>query len=76
MINEIPGTSSKRIKITKNNTAEEKAFKKHTARIEKMIARCQRPRDKKGRVIKKNIWGGELVRVKNKWMLRSDVSDS
>ena len=28
MINEIPGTSSKRIKITKNNTAEAKSIQK------------------------------------------------
>jgi len=33
-------------------------------------------KDKQGRVIKKNIWGDEIVRVRNKWMLRSDVSNS
>jgi len=67
---------ARELKSLKIIQRKQKAFKKHTARIEKMIARCQRPRDKKGRVIKKNIWGGEIVRVKNKWMLRSDVSDS
>ena len=44
--------------------------------IEKLIARSKRPRDKIGRVIKLNRWGDEIVRVKNKWMLRSEVDGS
>ena len=55
---------------------EELAFKEHTERIEKLIIRARRPKDSKGRVIKKNIWGDEIVRVKNKWTLRSDVAES
>ena len=55
---------------------EEKAFRKRQKQIDKWIARAQRPRDKIGRVIKMNAWGDEIVRVKNKWMLRSEVDGS
>ena len=55
---------------------KEKAFKKRQKQIDKWIARTKRPRDKIGRVIKYNTWGDEIVRVKNKWMLRSCVEDS
>ena len=53
-----------------------KRFQKRSKQIDKMMARAKRPKDKQGRVIKKNIWGDEIVRVRNKWMLRSDVSNS
>ena len=53
-----------------------KAFKKRQKQLQKKIDKANRPRDKQGRVIKRNVWGDEVVRVKNKWMLRSDVSDS
>jgi len=55
---------------------EKKAWVKRKQLLEKMFARAKRPKDKQGRVIKKNIWGDEIVRVRNKWMLRSDVSNS
>ena len=67
---------AREIKLFKKLQRERKAFKKHTERIEKLIIRARRPKDSKGRVIKKNIWGDEIVRVRNKWMLRSDVSNS
>ena len=57
----------------------EKAQKKFVLRqgkLNRMIDRVNRPRDKVGRVIKKNSWGDEIVRVKNKWMLRSEVEGS
>tara|TARA_R100001132_G_scaffold5985_1_gene5044 strand:- start:35 stop:259 length:225 start_codon:yes stop_codon:yes gene_type:complete len=53
-----------------------KAFQKREKQLDKMMARANRPRDKIGRVIKKNVWGDEIVRVKNKWMLRSEVDGS
>jgi len=53
-----------------------KAWEKRKQLIEKLIARSKRPRDKIGRVIKLNRWGDEIVRVKNKWMLRSEVEGS
>ncbi len=57
-----------------------KAWEKRKELIERMIARNsarrKRPRDKIGRVIKLNRWGDEIVRVKNKWMLRSEVDGS
>ena len=53
-----------------------KAFQKREKQLDKMMARANRPRDKIGRVIKKNVWGDEIVRVKNKWMLRSEVEGS
>mgnify|MGYP001239343853 CR=1 FL=1 len=53
-----------------------KRFQKRSKQIDKMMARANRPRDKIGRVIKKNVWGDEIVRVKNKWMLRSEVDGS
>ena len=58
---------------------QQKAFKKFTirsGRINRMLDRANRPRDKIGRVIKKNVWGDEIVRVKNKWTLRSEVDGS
>ena len=55
---------------------EEKKFALRSGRINRMIDRANRPRDKIGRVIKKNAWGDEIVRVKNKWMLRSEVDGS
>ena len=53
-----------------------KAFKKREKQLDKMMARANRPRDKIGRVIKRNVWGDEIVRLKNKWMLRSEVDGS
>ena len=53
-----------------------KAFQKREKQLDKMMARANRPRDKIGRVIKKNSWGDEIVRVKNKWTLRSEVDGS
>ena len=53
-----------------------KAFQKREKQLDKMMARANRARDKIGRVIKKNVWGDEIVRVKNKWMLRSEVDGS
>ena len=67
---------AREIKLFKKSQRERKAFKEHTERIEKLIIRARRPKDSKGRVIKKNIWGDEIVRVKNKWTLRSDVAES
>tara|TARA_R100001244_G_scaffold82212_1_gene63908 strand:+ start:598 stop:822 length:225 start_codon:yes stop_codon:yes gene_type:complete len=58
---------------------QQKDFKKFTirsGRINRMLDRANRPRDKIGRVIKKNVWGDEIVRVKNKWTLRSEVDGS
>ena len=55
---------------------KEKAFRKRQKQIDKWMARGNRPRDKIGRVIKKNSWGDEIVRVKNKWTLRSEVDGS
>ena len=55
---------------------KEKAFRKRQKLIDKWITKAQRPRDKIGRVIKYNAWGDEVVRVKNKWMLRSEVDGS
>tara|TARA_R100000687_G_C6318776_1_gene103980 strand:- start:89 stop:313 length:225 start_codon:yes stop_codon:yes gene_type:complete len=55
---------------------QEKAFRKRQKQIDKWFARAKRPRDKIGRVIKKDVWGEEIVRVKNKWMLRSEVDGS
>ena len=58
---------------------QQKALKKFTirsGRINRMLDRANRPRDKIGRVIKKNVWGDEIVRVKNKWTLRSEVDGS
>ena len=55
---------------------KEKAFRKRQKQIDEWFARANRSRDKIGRVIKKNAWGDEIVRVKNKWTLRSEVSDS
>ena len=55
---------------------KEKAFRKRQKQIDKWMARGNRPRDKIGRVIKTNAWGDEIVRVKNKWMLRSEVDGS
>ena len=55
---------------------KEKAFRKRQKQIDKWMARGNRPRDKIGRVIKMNVWGDEIVRVKNKWMLRSEVDGS
>jgi len=57
----------------------EKAQKKFVLRqgkLNRMMDRINRPRDKIGRVIKKNSWGDEIVRVKNKWTLRSEVDGS
>ena len=67
---------ARELKSLKIIQRKQKIFKKRQELIEKWIARSKRPRDKQGRVIKKNIWGDEIVRVRNKWMLRSDVSDS
>jgi len=53
-----------------------KEFAKRSGKINRMIDRANRPRDKIGRVIKHNAWGDEIVRVKNKWMLRSEVDVS
>ena len=53
-----------------------KSFQKREKQIDKWMARANRPRDKIGRVIKTNAWGDEIVRVKNKWMLRSEVEGS
>jgi len=53
-----------------------KAFQKREKQLDKMMARANRPRDKIGRVIKRNVWGDEIVRLKNKWMLRSEVDGS
>ena len=53
-----------------------KAFQKREKQLDKMMAKANGPRDKIGRVIKKNSWGDEIVRVKNKWMLRSEVDGS
>ena len=53
-----------------------KKFQKREKQLDKWLARANRPRDKIGRVIKKNGWGDEIVRVKNKWMLRSKVEGS
>ena len=55
---------------------KEKAFRKREKQIDKWFTRANRPRDKIGRVIKKNAWGDEIVRVNNKWMLRSEVDGS
>ena len=60
----------------KRISREFKAFQKREKQLDKMMARANRPRDKIGRVIKKNVWGDEIVRVKNKWMLRSEVDGS
>ena len=53
-----------------------KAFQKREKQLDKMMARANRPRDKIGRVRKRNVWGDEIVRLKNKWMLRSEVDGS
>ena len=53
-----------------------KEFAKRSGKINRMIDRAKRPRDKIGRVIKTDVWGDEIVRVKNKWMLRSEVEGS
>ena len=55
---------------------QRKKFIKSQQRIQKIIDTANRPIDKKGRVIKFNGWGEEIVRVKNKWMLRSEVEGS
>ena len=64
--------SSTREKTTKGK----RNIKKRQKQIDKWMARGNRPRDKIGRVIKTNAWGDEIVRVKNKWMLRSEVEGS
>jgi len=55
---------------------QRKRFIKAQQRIKKLIDTANRPKDKKGRVIKFNAWGQEIVRVKNKWTLRIEVKDS
>ena len=55
---------------------QRKRFIKAQQRIKKMIDTANRPTDKQGRIIKSNVWGEEIVRVKNKWMLRIEVKDS
>lgn len=67
---------SQELQSFKRLQRQHKAFLKRSKQIDKMIARANRPRDKIGRVIKKDVWGDEIVRVKNKWMLRSEVEGS
>jgi len=67
---------SQELQSWKRISREFKAFQKREKQLDKMMARANRPRDKIGRVIKKNVWGDEIVRVKNKWMLRSEVDGS
>ena len=55
---------------------QRKRFIKAQQRIKKMIDTANRPTDKQGRIIKSNVWGEEIVRVKNKWTLRSEVEGS
>ena len=55
---------------------QRKRFIKTQERIKKMIDTANRPTDKQGRIIKSNVWGEEIVRVKNKWTLRIEVKDS
>ena len=55
---------------------QRKRFIKAQQRIKKMIDTANRPTDKQGRIIKSNVWGEEIVRVKNKWTLRIEVKDS
>tara|TARA_R110002126_G_scaffold3768_1_gene21206 strand:+ start:1121 stop:1282 length:162 start_codon:yes stop_codon:yes gene_type:complete len=44
--------------------------------VEKIKAKGNYPRDAKGRRIKTDPWGHELVRVKQVWTLRCNVPDS
>ena len=57
-----------------------KKKKKHLDRLNKMMekieAKTKYPRDAKGRRIKIDPWGHELVRVKQVWTLRCNVPDS
>ena len=57
-----------------------KKKKKHLDRLNKMMekieAKTKYPRDAKGRRIKTDPWGHELVRVKQVWTLRCNVPDS
>ena len=52
---------------------QRKKFEKGQQRIQKWLDKGNRPRDIKGRVIKHNVWDEEIVRVKNKWVLRSEL---
>ena len=53
-----------------------KRFEKGQLRVQKYIDNANRPRDAIGRVIKLNAFDEEIVRVKQKWFLRSEVADS
>ena len=55
---------------------QRKRFIKTQESTKKMIDTANRPTDKQGRIIKFNGWDEEIVRVKNKWMLRIEVEDS
>ena len=67
---------SQELQSFKRLQREFKKFQKREKQIDKWMAKANRPRDKIGRVIKLNAWGDEIVRVKNKWMLRSEVEGS
>ena len=67
---------SQELQSWKRISREFKAFQKREKQLDKMMAKANGPRDKIGRVIKRNVWGDEIVRLKNKWMLRSEVDGS
>lgn len=59
-------------KIQREKKRRDKAFKK----VQVMIERANRPRDYSGRKIKIGAYGDELVRVGNKWVLRSEAPNT
>ena len=59
-------------KIQREKKRMDKALKK----VQVMMERANRPRDYSGRKIKIGAYGDELVRVGNKWVLRSEATNT
>ena len=59
-------------KIQREKKRMDKALKK----VQVMMERANRPRDYSGRKIKIGAYGDELVRVGNKWVLRSEAPNT